>query len=211
MIGAIKYVYIGTPPRFRRIQDVDDVTQLVQNSGSEAIRLAHDLASRIQHLREVEEGGDYFKARSIRRRLRERVTKWVADYGVPESHAELVGLAQSAPPLLDFIAAVNPSGGLSALLSKDRFLAKTTLEVDRSDIRAVAVDLAAKSGRFTLAELRANWTGGSRMAGKPDKQIWRELLATGEYAYVGEGEAEHLEDYLTGDLYARRDLSLIHI
>ena len=49
-VEGTRYLYVGEPPKWTKMQDVDDVSQIINNSGDEAIKAAHEIADDIRIL-----------------------------------------------------------------------------------------------------------------------------------------------------------------
>jgi SNF2 family DNA or RNA helicase/predicted RNA methylase len=210
-IAGRRYLYIGEPPMWQAMDTVDDVSQIIQDSGDEAIKQAHDLALDIQALMRARDEGEFYRARNMRRILSEKIHNWVTENGIPGSHRALGELSKSAPPLLDFMACVNSAGELSDLLSKDAAVTLHAKEVDRSDLFSVAEHAARLNrGYVSITDIQHNWEGWEDQS---EDEIRKSLLASGDYCLdatakdeTGQPSIQHLEDYLTGDLYEKMDL-----
>lgn len=210
-IARSTYIYIGDPPRWKSIETVDDVSQIIENSGDEAVSEAHSLSKDIASLIAARDGGDYYKARAMRRKLAERVKAWVEEFGIPGSHRALGELSKSAPQLLDFMASVDSNGELSDVLSKDAAVTLAPSEVDKSDLLSVAAYVARRNRGYVLpADLQHNWEGWES---ESESELRQRVLDSGEYALDSMGRAnpqdpsplQHIEDYLTGNLYEKLD------
>ncbi len=209
MAGS-RYLYVGEPPKWVKMESVDDVTQIIESSGDEAIKEAHDIALELGSLIAARDSGEYYKARAMRRRTEKRVKDWVKENGIPGSHRALGELSKSAPPLLDFMACVDSNGELSDLLSKDAAVTLKAAEVDKSDLMSVANFVARRNkGYVTIDDIQHNWEGWES---ESEDEIRRAVMASGEYATDG-GELQHLEDYLTGNLWDKleRDRGILEI
>jgi len=202
-----KYLYIGEPPKWVPMETVDDVSQIINNSGDQAIKQAHDLAQAIGDLMKARQEGEFYKARAMRRDVATRVKAWVQENGIPGSHRALGELSRSAPLLLDFMACVDSNGELSDVLSKDAAVTLKAADVDRTDLASVAAYVARRNRGYVLpSDLQHNWEGWD---GQSEDELRRLVLATGDYALdasareseSGATPLQHMEDYLTGNLY----------
>jgi len=202
-----RYVYIGEPPKWTLMETVDDVSQIIEKSGDEAIKQAHDISLEVADLIKSRDSGEYYKSRSLRRIVANRVKEWVDENGIPGSHRALGVLSRSAPQLLDFMACVDSNGELSDVLSKDAAVTLKAEDVDRSDIMSVANYIARRNnGYVTSEDLQHNWEGWE---GQPEDELRRMLLESGSYVLDASARAnklekaplQHVEDYLTGNLY----------
>ncbi|NNL47879.1 MAG: N-6 DNA methylase, partial [Acidimicrobiia bacterium] len=210
-IARSRYVYLGDPPRWQRMDTVDDVTQIVEKTGDDAIKQAHTLSKEIADLIQMRQTGEYYKARTVRRTLAERVKTWVTEHGIPGSHKALGELSKSAPQLLDFLGAVDSNGELSDALSKDAAVTLAPAEVDKSDLMSVADFIARRSNGYVLpSDLQHNWEGWES---ESEDELRAKVLASGNYALDSTARAnpgdpsplQHIEDYLTGNLYTKLD------
>jgi predicted RNA methylase len=206
-----RYLYIGEPPKWTLMESVDDVSQIITASGDEAVKQAHELALDLAALMRARDAGEFYKARNMRRLTATRVKEWVAEHGIPGSHRALGELSKSAPQLLDFIACVDSNGELSDVLSKDAAVTLKAAEVDRSDLSSVAGYVARRNrGYVTTEDVQHNWEGWEDQS---EDEIRRQLLGTGDYCLDAEGRTnllekppiQHVEDYLTGNLYDKLD------
>jgi SNF2 family DNA or RNA helicase/predicted RNA methylase len=201
-----RYIYVGEPPKWTLFETVDDVSQIIEKSGDAAIEGAHDIAKDIADLIKARDGGEYYRSRNLRRLAAERVTAWVKEHGIPGSHRALGKLSKSAPILLDFMACVDSNGELSDILSKDAAVTLKASEVDRSSLNSVADYVARRNnGYVTIEDIQHNWEGWE---GKSEDEVRKAVLATGQYALDsssraggGKSPLQHIEDYLTGNLY----------
>lgn len=201
------YLFIGDPPKWKSMESVDDVSQIINNSGDEAIRVANGIADDLATLIKARKEGDFYKARTLRRNLADRVKEWVADNGIPRSHKALVELAKSAPKLFDFLACVNSSGELSDILSKDALATLKSKDVDKSDLMSVVNYIARRNrGYVSTEDIQHNWEGWESQT---DEEIRMLVLASGQYV-ISQGQLQHVEDYLTGDLYLKLDILKSH-
>ena len=215
IFAGSRYLYIGEPPKWTLMETVDDVTQIIENSGDEAIRLAHDIALDIKELIRARDAGEYYKSRNLRRLAADRVKAWVEINGIPGSHRALGELSRSAPGLLDFIACVDANGQLSDILSKDAAVVVKAAEVDKADLFSVAAYVARKNRGYVNADdIQHNWEGW-----ESDDEARSALLASGDYcldadAAANSGDAaplQHVEDYLTGNLYEKLDSEMVRL
>ena len=198
------YVF-GGDGRWHRMDDINQVTAVIESTATEVAAEAMKLAAELQELLKARNEKQYYKARKLRRIIAPKVKKWVAENGIPKSHAELVHLANTDPRLFDFMASVNPAGGLSNALSSDQTIVASK-ELDKTNLSAVFRHLTRQmSGEVSLADIKANWEGAE---GLDDDGI-RNMLLADEDVCVSlsdpSGTFEHLEDYLTGDLYEKLD------
>ena len=209
-VDGTRYLYVGDPPKWTQMETVDDVSQIIATSGDDAIQAAHDLSDDIRTLMAARDAGEYYRARAIRRRLEPKVLEWVEEHGLPGAHKSLGELSKSAPGLLDFIACVNADGQLSDLLSKDAAVTLKTADVDKTDPMSIARSTARKSQGFVnIDDIRENWE--TMPEGFTDSDIRRLLLDSGEFAFAPDARTnrmekaplQHIEDYLTGDLYQK--------
>jgi predicted RNA methylase/superfamily II DNA or RNA helicase len=207
IIARQRYLYIGDPPTWQLMETVDDVSQIITQTGDEAIKSAHDIALDIAALIRSRDNGEYYAARNMRRITADRVKAWVAEHGIPGSHKALAALSKSAPQLLDFMACVNSAGELSDALSKDAAVTLKPAEVDRTDLLGVANYIARRNrGYVTEDDIQHNWEGWES---ESKDEIRKMLLATGQYCLDstatvdGKPVLQHVEDYLTGNLWEK--------
>ena len=207
-VEGTRYLYVGEPPKWTKMQDVDDVSQIINNSGDEAIKAAHEIADDIRILMGARDEGEFYRARNIRRRLVNEVKNWVEEHGLPASHKSLNQLSKSAPQLLDFIACVDSNGQMSDLLSKDAAIALGETKVDKSDFMSVVRSVSRQNnGYVTVGDVVENWE--TMPEGKTSSEIRRMLLDSGEFALdpsskvnkLDQAPIQHIEDYLTGNLF----------
>ena len=203
IMAGQRYLYVGEPPKWVKMESVDDVSQIIKKSGDEAISKAHDISIEIADLIKARDEGDYYKARFMRRNTASRVQEWVKENGIPGSHRALAELSKSAPQLLDFLACVDSNGELSDVLAKDAAVTLKPAAVDKTDLLSVANYLARISdGYVSIRDVEHNWEGWE---GSDDASVRARLLDSGQFAIEQNGELRHLEDYLTGNLYDKLD------
>jgi len=202
-----RYLYIGEPPKWTLMESIDDVSQIIEKSGDVAIKKAYDIAQDIAELIRARDAGDFYKARAIRARTVMAVKAWVKENGNPGSHRALVVLSKSAPQLLDFLASVNSVGEPSDVLAKDAAITLKPAEVDRADLMSVAAHIARRNrGYVVMEDVQHNWEGWE---GRDVVEVSQILLGSGDYAHTGESmPIQHMEDYLTGNLYEKLDAEL---
>ncbi|MCU0912954.1 MAG: SNF2-related protein [Planctomycetes bacterium] len=202
-IDSRRYIYIGEPPKWTLMESVDDVSQIITKSGDAAIKQAHEIAVELQELIRARDAGEFYKSRAIRRRVADKVRAWVKENGIPGSHRALGVLSKSAPTLIDFMACVDSNGELSDLLSKDAAVTLKAAEVDKADLLSVAAYTARRNrGYVPFEDLQHNWEGW-----ESEDDARSRLLKSGDYATDGtaDGAIQHMEDYLTGNLYEKLD------
>ena len=204
VVNGVTYILTGDPPRWKRADEIDDVAAVIGMTPSEAVTEAQGLAEALTDLRAALDAGDYYKARHLRRSTADRVRAWVEAYGQPAEHAQLVKLAKADRSLMLVLGAVHGDGTLSDMLLRDPVSTGATGKgIDRADLRAVAEHVAAGAdGYVSIADVARLWTGA---AGHSEAEIRAKVAALDQFAVEAGGELRHLEDYLTGDVFGKRD------
>lgn len=202
-IAGITYLLTGHPPRWHRLDAVSDVAEIIRKTASPALQEAGEIAAGIGDLLQALQQGDFYKSRFLRRKWADRVNEWVANNGLPAEHAELVAMSKVDPAMLRLVGAVQDDGTLSDVLSRDPPAVVPVAGVDAADLAAVCAWIAShNNGYVALADVASAWSGA---AGKGEADLRRRVLATGLYAIEVGGELRHVEDYLTGNLFNKRD------
>lgn len=204
VVNGVTYILTGDPPRWKRADEIDDVAAVIGTTPSEAVTEAQSLAEALADLRAALDAGDYYKARHLRRSTADRVRAWVEAHGQPAEHAQLVKLAKADRSLMLVLGAVHGDGTLSDMLLRDPVSTGATGKgIDRADLRAVAEHVAAGAdGYVSIADVARLWTGA---AGHSEAEIRAKVAALEQFAVEAGGELRHLEDYLTGDVFGKRD------
>ena len=199
--GNKTYVLLGKPPRWRHVEDVNDVQALFSTS-EDGLREAYQLAQEVERLLALQKAGEFYKARYMRRLLAERVQAWVDDNGIPAEHKTVAELAKNIPGFYALVGAVQHDGTLSDALRKDPVPKASKDEVPKmGSLQDAAEYLAERNNGFVpLAELRPLWPQTEALS---DDELRSKVLSTGMFAMEASGDLVHLEDYLTGNLYAK--------
>nr|CAB4128754.1 DEXDc domain containing protein [uncultured Caudovirales phage] len=212
LVGATKviagqtYILMGNPPRWHRLDTVQDVAAVIGKSGDKVLEEAAQIAKKIGDLLDARKSGDVYKARFIRRDLVDRVNAWVTANGLPAEHEDLARIAKLDPSMLRLLGAVHDDGSLSDVLTADPPAVKPTDKVDRDSLVDVCNHSAVHSdGYVALSDVRAMWTGAE---GLSDDDLKARIFATGQFAIELNDDIRSIEDYLTGDLYEKRDAEI---
>jgi hypothetical protein len=196
--GSRIEVLAGDPPRWQDVEDAPPIEASEDDTPDPAIDEAQGLADRLASMLLHAESNEAYAVRRIRREIVPRIKKWVEDYGIPKEHKALKDAAKADARLYQLIAAVNDDGTLSSILTRPQ-VAVVSGEVDQGNLAAVAEWVAARNdGWVNLADVAATWSGGDEAAARD------QLLALEQFA-LEDGQVRHIEDYLTGDLYAKRE------
>lgn len=204
VINGVTYVLTGDPPRWKRVDEIDDVAAILGHTPSEALVEAKKLTESLDDLRKALDSGDYYRARHLRRSTADRVRAWVEAYGLPAEHEQLNRLAKTDKSAMLLVGAVHADGTLSDMLLRDPPSSGTVRkDVDRSDLRDVAEAVAATSdGVVNVGDVARLWSGAE---GQTEAELRAKVLALDTFAVETSGEIRHLEDYLTGDVFGKRD------
>lgn len=196
VVEGVTYVLTGDPMRWHRIQDVEDVRELLQ-SGDEALKQAGQIANDLKLLREAVAAGN-INAHQIRRRVKLAVQQWVSDHGIPGRHAELAKLAERDANVLHLTAAVQEDGGLADILTTDP---PPPMTFDRGDLKGISSYLfSANPGEPVTPSMVAALYDG------PASEAAAHLAEHPDLLEVRPGGYIHREDYLSGDLFDLRDV-----
>lgn len=174
-VDGITYVLQGDPLRWHRVDEM-----LEHDSVADARPLAERIESVLAG--QADDG------------LAADVQAYIARHGVPVKNDKLVAAADLDKKLHRLIGAVDREGRIS-----DAVAGRREQRVMGS-VETAAATLAAESeeGTFTVADLAAR-------SGKSKLEVSELLHAGTGYAYAGAGRWTTMDQYLTGDLWAKLD------
>lgn len=174
-VDGVTYVLQGDPLRWHRVDEMME---------HEAVADARPLAARVEAVLAGKPDDS----------LAADIQTYIARHGIPVKNERVVQAADQDKALHRLIGAVDRDGRLS-----DAVTGHQAKRIEGS-VETAAATLAAESeaGTFTVAEL-AERSGKSRLGVS-------ELLHAGTaYAYAGGGRWTTMDQYLTGDLWAKLD------
>lgn len=176
-VDGVTYVLQGKPLRWHRVDE------MLEHEAVTAAKPLADLIGRAMDGQPVD-----------REALQADIQAYIGRHGIPVKNTHLVQAADHDKSLHRLIGAVDRDGRMSDVVT-----GRQAQRIEGS-VETAATTLAAErdSGTFTVAELAAR-------SGKSKAEIDDVLHASTAYAYAGGGQWTTMDQYLTGDLWAKLD------